>query len=113
MFKMQRSTQSCHILIIFHFSSSILHGCSSKIKLFMNKNKIFKFVNLKFLQYFCQTCIFLTVFKTFTRNISCLMLLGSSLSILFASYMNVDLFMFLPSAMIPGELFLNVLVGFF
>ena len=41
------------------------------------------------------------------------MLPGSSLSILFASYMNVDLFMFLPSAMITGELFLNVLVGFF
>ena len=50
--------------IIFHCSSFISHGCFSKIKLiifnfiYKKQNKIFKFLNLKLLQEFCQTCIF-------------------------------------------------------
>ena len=54
------------ILIIFHFSSSFLHGCSSKIKLiiynsiYKKKDKMLKFLNLKLLQEFCQTYISLT-----------------------------------------------------
>ena len=46
-------------------------------------------------------------------HISCLILLGSSLNISFASSMNVDLFMHLPFAMIIGALLLDVLVVFF
>ena len=50
-------------LITFHFSSFILHYCLSKIKLIIYNNiykkqsKMFKFVNLKLLQEFCQTYI--------------------------------------------------------
>ena len=52
--------------IIFQFRSSILYGCSSKIKLiichsiYKKQSKMFKFVNLKLLQNLCQTSIFLT-----------------------------------------------------
>ena len=46
-------------------------------------------------------------------RISCLILLGSSLNILFASSMNVDVFMYLSFAMIIGASFLGALVGFF
>ena len=72
---------------------------------------MFKFVNLKLLQEFCQTCFSLTYLDIV--RISCLILLGSSLNISLASSMNVDLFMFLSFAMIIGELFLDALVGFF
>ena len=76
---------------------------------------MFKFVNLKLLQEWCQTCISLTYLKLLLDivRITCLILLGSSLNISFASSMNVDLFMFLSFAMIIGELFLDALVGFF
>ena len=107
------------LLIILHFSSFILHGCSSKIKLIIYNNiykkqsRMFKFVNLNVLQEFCQTYFFNLSLKLQLDTISCLILLWISLNMLFASSMNVDLFMFLPFTMIIGELFLDALVVFF
>ena len=49
---------------MFHFNSSILRGCLSKIKLiiynniYKKQNKMLKFVNLKLLQEFCETHFF-------------------------------------------------------
>ena len=52
-----------------HFSSSMLHGYSSKIKLiiynniYIQKKQMLKFFNLKLLREFCQAYVSLTFFK--------------------------------------------------
>ena len=78
---------------------------------------MFKFVNLEPLQEFCQTYFFNFSLKLWlgiwvSVQVYCLILLGSSLNISFASSMNVDLFIFLSFVMIIGKLYLNARVGF-
>ena len=79
------------VIVIFHCSSPISHDCSCKIKLiiynsvYKKQYEMFKFVDLKLLQEFCQTYISLTCLSNCSStnfldifHISCLILLGSS-----------------------------------
>ena len=68
----QLEAAKCCVFFFFdtvYFSSSMLHGYSSKIKLIIynnvciQKKQMLKFFNLKLLPEFCQAYISLTFFK--------------------------------------------------
>ena len=68
----QLEAAKCFFFCFFdtvHFSTSMLHGYSSKIKLiiynniYIQKKQMLKFFNLKLLREFCQAYVSLTFFK--------------------------------------------------